>query len=79
MSIIISTAISAYVLGWFAVKAPHAYRKLQEWDEDYLESVYIIIFDTTIPKGNTAGEKVFNLSKLVFPELRSDLPLSVIL
>ena len=76
VSIIISTAISAYVLGWFAVKAPHAYRKLQEWDEDYLESAYIIIFDTTIPKGNTAGEKVFNLSKLVFPELRSDLYIS---
>jgi hypothetical protein len=51
ISIIISTtAISAYVFGWFVIKAPHTYRKLQEWDEDYLESAYILIFDTTIPK-----------------------------
>jgi hypothetical protein len=70
---IISIAISAYVFGWFVIKAPHEYRKLQEWDEDYLESAYILIFDTTIPKGTSTGEKVFNLAKLVFPELRSDL------
>jgi hypothetical protein len=76
VSLVISIAISAYVFGWFVIKAPHAYRKLQEWDEDYLESAYILIFDTTIPKGSSTGEKVFNLSKLVFPELRSDLYIS---
>ena len=76
VSIVISIAISAYVFGWFVIKAPHAYRKLQEWDEDYLESAYILIFDTTIPKGSSTGEKVFNLAKLVFPELRSDLYIS---
>ena len=53
----------------------HAYKKLQEWDEDYLESAYILIFDTTIPKGDSTGEKVFNLAKL-FPELRADLYIS---
>jgi hypothetical protein len=76
VSIVISIAISAYIFGWFVIKAPHAYRKLQEWDEDYLESAYILIFDTTIPKGSSTGEKVFNLAKLVFPELRSDLYIS---
>lgn len=76
VSIVFSIAISAYVFGWFVIKAPHAYKKLQEWDEDYLESAYILIFDTTIPKGNSTGEKVFNLAKLVFPELRSDLYIS---
>ena len=64
------------MFGWFVIKAPYAYRKLQEWDEDYLESAYILIFDPTIPKGSSTGEKVFNLAKLVFPELRSDLYIS---
>src|SRR5713101_7697825 len=40
VSLVISIAISAYVFGWFVIKAPHAYRRLQEWDEDYLESAY---------------------------------------
>jgi hypothetical protein len=78
VSILISIAISAYVVGWFVIKAPHAYRKLQEWDEDYLESAYILIFDTTIPKGNSTAEKVFYLARLVFPELRSDLYISAL-
>jgi hypothetical protein len=76
ISIILSVAISIYVVGWFAIKAPHAYRRLREWDEDYLESAYILIFDTTLPKGTSTGEKIFNLAKFVFPELRPELYLS---
>ena len=34
---------------------------------------YVIICNTTIPKGSSTGEKVLNLSKMVFPQLRSDL------
>jgi hypothetical protein len=71
--LVASVAISSYIVGWFLLKAPHLYKKLEEWDEDYLHSAYILIFDTTIPKGSSTGEKVLNLAKLVFPELRSDL------
>ncbi len=31
-----------------------------------------MVFDTTVPKGNTSGEKILNLARAVFPELRSD-------
>jgi hypothetical protein len=34
-----------------------------------LEQSYIIVFDTTIPKGNTISEKVLNLAQAVIPEL----------
>jgi hypothetical protein len=71
--LIASILISFYIVAWFFVKAPHAYKKLEEWDEDYLHNAYILIFDTTVPKGDSTGEKILNLSKLVFPELRSDL------
>ena len=33
---------------------------------------YTLIFDTTIPKGNTTGEKVLSLASLIFPQLRAD-------
>jgi hypothetical protein len=48
------------------------YRQVREWNEDYLEQAYILIFDTTVPQGNTTGEKVLNLARAIFPELRSD-------
>lgn len=44
-------------------------QRLKEWQQDYLEQSYIIIFDTTIPKGGTTSEKILNLSRAVFPEL----------
>jgi hypothetical protein len=52
------------------------YRKyhveLNKWKEDYLRQSYLLIFETSIPKGNDTAEKVINLSSLVFPELRPD-------
>jgi len=44
--LVVSVAISSYIVGWFLIKAPHVYKKLEEWDEDYLHSAYILIFDT---------------------------------
>lgn len=38
---------------------------------------YHLIFDTSIPKGNTTGEQVLSLSKFVFPELRDDFVVSI--
>ena len=52
--------------------AKQTYRKLKSWNEDYFEQSYFLIFDTMIPTGNTSGEKVLSLAKLIFPELRSD-------
>jgi hypothetical protein len=52
------------------------YRKyfveLNKWKEDYLKQSYFLIFDTSVPKGIDAAEKVLNISRLIFPELRSD-------
>lgn len=31
-----------------------------------------MVFDTAIPRGSTTGEKVFDLAKLIFPELSPD-------
>jgi hypothetical protein len=33
---------------------------------------FTIIFNTTLPKGNNETENIIELSKFIFPELRSD-------
>jgi hypothetical protein len=72
-TILVSLILCVYVIAWAVVKAPRAYRRLREWEEDYLNIAYVLIFNTTIPKGSSTGEKVLNLSKMVFPQLRPDL------
>jgi hypothetical protein len=57
------------ILIWRFIKARRAYQSLEEWKDEYVELAYIIVFDTTIPKGNTTGERVLNLAKAIFPEL----------
>ena len=64
--------MTIFILVYFLSRGPGAYKKLKQWNEDYLEETYTIVFDTIIPKGNSTGEKVFNLAKAVFPELTSD-------
>jgi hypothetical protein len=54
------------------INARTTYRKVDEWEEDYLEQAYILVFDTTIPKGNSSAEKILTLAREIFPELRSD-------
>jgi uncharacterized membrane protein (DUF485 family) len=76
-SLIIIIFISSYIVGWFIIKARHEYRRISNWNEDYLHSSYTLIFDTSVPKGNTTGEKVLSLAKLVFPELRDDFAISI--
>ena len=52
------------------------YRKyfveFNNWKEDYLEQSYFLIFETSVPIGADTAEKVLNISRLIFPELRSD-------
>ena len=76
--VLLSIILSSYIVIWFLLKAPYYYSQLEKWDEDYLHSAYILVFDTTIPKGNSTGERILNLAKLVFPELRSDLYTSLL-
>jgi hypothetical protein len=76
-SLVITIIIAVYIVGWFIIKARHEYSRMHNWNEDYLHSSYTLIFDTTIPKGNTTGERVLSLAKFVFPELREDFVASI--
>jgi len=76
-SLVITIIIAAYIVGWFIIKARYEYSRIHVWNEDYLHSSYTLIFDTTIPKGNTTGERVLSLAKFVFPELRVDFLASI--
>ena len=45
--------------------------ELDEWDDQFIDEDYVVTFSTTKPKGKTNGEKVFNMAREVFPELRA--------
>jgi hypothetical protein len=63
--------ISAYVVYYYS-KARGFYQIQKDWVRDFVESQYILIVNTSMPSGNTTAEKIFNLCRLVFPELRED-------
>lgn len=79
VGVIISFILAVYIIVWFVIKAPHAYRRLSEWNEDYLQSAYILIFDTTLPKGESSGKRLLYLASMVFPELRPHVYYSALL
>jgi hypothetical protein len=45
-----------------------------EWDKEYLYRMYLVIFETSVPHGETSGERVLHLARSVFPQLRYDYP-----
>jgi hypothetical protein len=47
-------------------------RRVEDWNEDYLEQSYILVFNTSIPKGETTAERIVTLASSIFPQLRSD-------
>jgi hypothetical protein len=57
---------------FYSIRARQFYRKLRDWNEDYLEQAYILLFTTTVPKGNDAVERVLNLASQILPELSPD-------
>jgi hypothetical protein len=65
-------AYTSFILVWFIIKARRLNQNFDDWERDYIEQVYTLVFDTTIPKGNTTAEKILNLAMAVFPELRPD-------
>jgi hypothetical protein len=54
------------------IKSRRFYTELRTWNEQYIDTSYTVIFSTTIPKGNTNGEKVIYLASFIFPQLRAD-------
>jgi hypothetical protein len=63
--------ISAYVV-YYYFKARGFYQIQKDWVRDFVESQYILIINTSMPSGSTTAEKIFNLCRLVFPELIED-------
>ena len=46
--------------------------ELNEWEEHFIDEDYVVTFSTTKPKGKADGEKVFNIARKVWPELRAE-------
>src|SRR5918994_285103 len=57
---------------WCFYRSRLYFRNFDDWRQEYLEQAYILIFGTTLPQGNTTGEKVLSLARQIFPELRQD-------
>ena len=74
--ILILAAIVAMSLIYFFFHVRKKIKNLEEWDTNYVKQSYFLVFQTTIPVGDTMGEKIYHLAKHVYPELRSDRILS---
>jgi hypothetical protein len=61
---------TVYFLVRFLLKSP--YKKIEQWSEDYLEDAYTVVFNTTIPKGDSSAERILILASAIFPQLRDD-------
>ena len=59
-------------LVWYVIKILSFNRQLKQWNIENLHNTYILIFDTTVPKGNSTGEKILDLARMVFPEAREE-------
>jgi hypothetical protein len=70
--LLIIMVIYAPFLAFMLIRSRRFYRELNTWNEQYLQNSYILVFDTTIPQGNSTGEKILNLARLIFPQLRTD-------
>jgi hypothetical protein len=57
---------------WYSIKIRGFNNKLEEWQEDYIDDMYSLIFNTTVPKGDTTGEKILSLASMILPQLRED-------
>jgi hypothetical protein len=57
---------------WLFLHVSKKLKNLEQWDKDYLKQTYYLVFETMIPSGNSIGEQMLSLAKLVFPELRED-------
>ncbi len=67
---IVFGSIFGYFLIWTIWKGRKLRKEIDDWEDTYLDQHYILTFETNTPKGNTNGEKIFNMAQAVFPELR---------
>lgn len=62
------------IFGYFLISTLWKGRKLRDeiddWEDAYLDQHYILTFETNKPQGKSNGEKIFNMTQAVFPELR---------
>lgn len=68
----VAAVVVAVGLIWYIIKGRQLDRNFNDWKEDYSEQTYILVFDTTIPKGDNTSEKILSLARAIFPELRSN-------
>jgi len=62
--------IFGFFLIWTLWKGKKLRNEMDEWEEAYLDQHYVLTFETNKPKGESNGEKIFNMAQAVFPELR---------
>ena len=68
VNVLVLTFFSMFIIYTFP-NLRHQSRLLKDWSRDYLQQSYIVVFETTMPTGNTTGEKILNMATAVFPEL----------
>jgi len=68
--IIISCAQA--VLGFRLLAGRKIRKELKELQSQFIRQSYLLNFETSIPKGKTSVQKIFNLATIVFPELKKE-------
>jgi hypothetical protein len=71
--VLFSISIPSAGMAYYVFRSRKVNQSQEEWNEDYLQQSYILVFGTTLPSGATTGERILNLARGVFPELRTDL------
>ena len=57
---------------WFFLRVRSFNRQHKDWNTEFVHNSYTLVFDTTLPKGNTTAEKILYFANMIFPELRKD-------
>jgi hypothetical protein len=71
--VLFSISIPSVGVIYYTLRSRKLKKSQKEWNEDYLQQSYILVFGTTVPSGATTGERILKLARAVFPELISDL------
>ncbi|MFZ0510309.1 MAG: hypothetical protein WAM14_01775, partial [Candidatus Nitrosopolaris sp.] len=66
------TIVTSVGLVWYYIKGRQLDKNFNGWKQDYSEQTYILVFDTTVPQGDTTAERILSLARAIFPELRSN-------
>jgi hypothetical protein len=72
IALLVGMVSASAVILWQLYPGRSVYREFKELDKEYLSRMYLLVFETSVPRGTKIGEKVLLLARSVFPELRSD-------